>query len=151
MHDQLLAIFKDLGIKIQDGKVLRADLQKVLGANYEQPEWLQAADFNLRVPVEYCANLKEDEDKYGRVANPATFSIARYGKFLDSKGVLVTVDGLVYAYSRVTNPRNIGWGYKIFCNGHCVAKNSSVRSPQEAKLGCDQDAGSVLSTLFDAS
>lgn len=146
----LRMILASLGISTCSNKIKVSDLRRVWGAQYENPEWLVTYDFNMSVPEEYTRDLDEDTRKYGRVYNPATFQIARYGKFVDPKtGQYMTIDGLVYQYAKETNPRNLGYGWKLYKQGEVHQKNSSISSDEEAKLECNEAAKELISQLLD--
>ena len=78
---------------------------KTKTAAFNQPDWLVVTDLASEIPAEYRLAVDSEFDSLGKVVNPSTFKIARYGVFnMPERTVL---DGIIYQYSHRYNPRNI--------------------------------------------
>lgn len=147
---QIISVLKKLGIGIVGSKVFREDLHRVLGATFKDPEWIHLNDYQIEVPDSHIETVSQEENRLGRVLLPSSFSIARFGTFLNVMGGQVSVDGIVYQYSLKRNPRNIHFAYRLFLGVENVAKNSGLTTADAAKNECKSAAKTLVETkLFD--
>jgi hypothetical protein len=131
--DQLLNILKSNNIKVVGNSVARGDLEKALGYKLPlTPEWLSVEEMNIQVPVEYSYHLSNEFKTHGRIYNPISLRLVRFGK-VQKMGKEVALDGIVYQYSLKHNPRNIKYAYKLFADGSIVSENAALRSVLEAE------------------
>lgn len=141
---------KVLGIKIKGKKVSKPDFQKVFGGTYREPEWILMMDYKIKTPFDYVKIVEMEETKLGRAMLPSSYSITRFGRFLNEQGEEVVLDGLIYQYSLAKNPRNVHYAYRLFLDGSTVTKNSGLSGIQAAKQECSDQAKKVIEKeLYD--
>jgi len=141
-----------MGVHISGNKALKSSVHKALGARYNEPEWMLLIDYEFDAPQNYLQTIEREEEKIGRAILPSSYSMARFGEFLDENGNKTSLDGLVYQYSLARNPRNVHYAFRIFLDGDNISKNSGLRSLQEARSECESEAKKTIETqLFDLS
>jgi len=126
--------------KRQNIKVPFKQVQQVFGATFVAPEWLVLNESPVELPHGYMTFISGDDKDKGRHSHPTSFSLAQYGKYFDKNGVSVALDGMVYHYSMLTNPRNVHYAYRLFLGGKQIAYNAGLGSIQEAQQSCDNSA-----------
>ena len=152
MSSQTVKALSLLGLRIKDGKITRESFCKVFGGTYKEPEWIVMNDYKVRTPFDYVKYVEIEETKIDRVMMPSSFSITRFGNFLDDYGNEVILDALVYQYSMAKNPRNVHYAYRLFLDGTTVSKNSGMPSVHAAKQECANQAEDLIKTeLYDIS
>ena len=145
----MILALKTLGIRIQGNKVNKKDLLRAFGATYKEPEWMILNDYKLDIPQSHIETIEQEEDKLGRAILPSSYTIARFGQFLNEHGDQVSVDGIVYQYSLKGNPRNIRFAFRLFLGVENIAKNSGITTLHSAKQDCAAEAKKVINKLFD--
>jgi hypothetical protein len=149
-YKQILGALEVLGIRLKGNKICKADFQKVFGGTYREPEWILMMDYNIRTPFDYVKIVEMEETKLGRAMLPSSYSITRFGHFLNPQGEEVVLDGLIYQYSLAKNPRNVHYAYRLFLDGSTVTKNSGLSGIQVAKQECSEQAKKVVEKeLYD--
>ena len=147
-RDLLVKTLTEMGLSGK--KVSKKDLKKSFGAAYQDPEWILLMDYQFNIPRQYIDHIEAEEDSLGRQILPTSYSLARFGKFLNGDGDEVAVDGLVYQYSMQKNPRNVHYAFRVFVDSTVTSKNSGLRSLAEAKDSCAEEAKKTIeSTLYD--
>ena len=107
-------------------------------------------DYQFNIPRQYIDHIEAEEESLGRNVQPTSYSLARFGKFLNESGDEVAVDGIVYQYSMLKNPRNVSYAFRVFVDSLVTAKNSGLRSLSEAKTACAEQAKTTIeSKLYD--
>lgn len=148
--NEIKQALKLLGIKIVGNKVNRQDFQKVFGGTFKEPEWILMMDYKIKTPYDYVKIVEEEETKVGRAMLPSSYSITRFGNYLNAQGEKVPLDGLVYQYSLARNPRNVHYAYRLFLDGETYTKNSGLAGIQTAKQECSDQAKKVIENeLYD--
>lgn len=141
-----------LGIRCESNKVFKQDFKKVFGGTYKEPEWILMMDYKVRTPFDYVKIVEMEETKLGRAMLPGSYSITRYGNFINEQGEQVPLDALVYQYSLARNPRNVHYAYRLFLNGETYSKNSGLSGIQAAKQECSNEAKKLIEKeLYDLS
>ena len=148
----IVQALRQLGIKIERNMVSSADFRRVFGATYVPPEWVTLADYKVNYPRNYIQQIEQDDLAINRINQPTSFSMTRYGEFLDENGDRVVVDGMVYQYSMRGNPRNVHYAFRLFKGGQTYAKNSELGGIDMAKTACNIEAQKLIETkLYDIS
>jgi hypothetical protein len=148
--NRLIKSLKKMGVKVQGIEISKSYVKKIFGGIYVDPEWILLTDYRFKTPHFYIESIEKEEQELGRVMLPTSFSIGRYGKYLNQEGDLVCLDGMVYQYSMQRNPRNVHYAFHLFLNDKVVAKNASLRSLDEAKTECSERAKALIeSDLYD--
>lgn len=148
--NRLAKWLRQQGYQIKANRIALADLREVMGAIYRVPEWIVLEEYKVNLPYNYIQAIEDVDNAISRVPMPTSFSLAAYGKFLDQNGDIVVLDGIVYQFSMLGNPRNVAYAYKLFRNGEIVAKNADLRSIHEAKQMCSESARTIIEQeLFD--
>ncbi len=131
---ELLRLIAENKIQVSGNTVSRGPLEKALGYKLDNfvPEWFSVEEMNIQVPVEYSACLDREFKTHGRIFNPMSLRIVRFGKFLKD-GKDCTLDGIVYQYCLKHNPRNMKYAFKLFANGQVISENAALRSVLEAE------------------
>jgi hypothetical protein len=130
--EQLLKLLAANGVKIIANKIPRSQLEKILGNTEIIPEWLSVEELDIKIPAEYSFHLSQDFKTHGRVYNPISLRLARFGK-VQKQGQEIVLDGIVYQYCLKHNPRNIKYAYKLLANGIIVSENAALRSVLETE------------------
>lgn len=147
--NKIVLALRQMGIRIENGRVNKNDFLRVFGAEYKEPEWIQLQDYDVGMPESHMETIKQEEQKLKRVILPSSFLVARFGRFLSEHGDQVSVDGVVYQYSLEGNPRNIRYAYRLFVGVENVAKNSGMTTLHAAKEECANSAKKSLKNLFN--
>lgn len=147
---EITEALKVLGIKLKGDKVSKADFQKIFGGTFREPEWILMMDYKIKTPFDYIKIVEMEETKLGRAMLPSSYSITRFGRFINAGGEEVVLDGLIYQYSLAKNPRNVHYAYRLFLDGSTVTKNSGLSGIQAAKQECSEQAKQVIEKeLYD--
>jgi hypothetical protein len=148
--NEIKQALKILGVTFKGNKVNRQDFQKVFGGTYKEPEWILMMDYKIRTPFDYVKIVEMEETKLGRAMLPSSYSITRFGNFLNEQGEQIPLDGLVYQYSLARNPRNVHYAYRLFLDGSTISKNSGLAGIQAAKQECSDEAKKIIEKeLYD--
>jgi len=152
MSNQTMKALSLLGLQVEGNRVTRDSLRRAFGGTFVEPEWIVMNDYKVKMPFNYLKYIEIEESKIDRVMMPSSFSITRYGNFLDEYGNKVVLDGLVYQYSMAKNPRNVQYAFRLFLDGHDIARNAGMPSVQAAKQECSNRAEDLIKTeLYDIS
>lgn len=152
MTDQITKALLALGIRVEGSKVKKKGFRKVFGGTFVEPEWVVMNDYKVEMPYPYIQIIEKEDSEIGRALLPSTFSITRYGEFLDEYGNSVILDGMVYQYSMAKNPRNVHYAYRLFLDGETINRNSDLPSVHTAKQECSDHAEDLIKTeLYDIS
>ena len=147
---EITKALKVLGVRLKGKKICKADFQKIFGGTYREPEWVLMMDYKIKTPFDYVKIVEKEETKLGRAMLPSSYSITRFGRFLNAQGEEVVLDGLIYQYSLAKNPRNVHYAYRLFLDGSTVTKNSGLSGIQSAKQECSEQAKQVIEKeLYD--
>jgi len=147
---EITKALKVVGVRLKGQRVSKRDFRKVFGGTFREPEWLLMIDYKIRTPFDYVKIVEMEESKLGRALLPSSYSITRFGNFLNESGEEVALDGLIYQYSLAKNPRNVHYAYRLFLDGATVTKNSGLSGIQAAKQECSEQARKVIEKeLYD--
>lgn len=148
--NEIIKALKVLGVRLNGKKVCKSDFQKIFGGTYLEPEWILMMDYKIKTPFDYVGMVEAEETDLGRAILPSSYSITRYGRFLNDQGEEVVLDGLIYQYSLARNPRNVHYAYRLFLDGSTINKNSGLSGIQSAKQECSEQAKTVIEKkLYD--
>ena len=150
--NEIKEALKVLGVRCKGNKVFKRDFLKIFGGTYKEPEWMAMIDYKIKTPFDYVKIVEMEESKIGRAMLPGSYSITRFGNFLNEQGEKVPVDALVYQYSLARNPRNVHYAYRLFLSGVTYSKNSGLSGIHAAKQECSNEAKKLIEKkLYDLS
>jgi hypothetical protein len=138
---------KQLGLNL-NAKIKKSEVQALLGATFQKPEWFRLDTLRLKIPPEYASLIVDQAKQLDRLVNMSSIEAARYGRFHEPNGGEVLVDGLIYQYSNQFNPVEKGFSYGIFKNGILVSTQGGFKSLDEARHICDAKASENMVGLL---
>jgi hypothetical protein len=149
--NQFLAYLRDLKVPVDSkGKIVKAEVMRVFGGTYREPEWIQLSDYKVRLPETYIPSIEKDEAILNRLVFNESIMVTRYGTFLTKLGDEVILDGVVYHYVLKSNPRNVHYGFRVFLAGVPVTGGSGIQGLSAAQAQCNSKAAYLIEKeLFD--
>ena len=125
-------------------------VRKSFSATFSDPTWVTLIDYKLDIPDYYIEMSEIEESELGRTILPTSYTVTRFGKFMNELGEPVDVDGIIYQYAMLSNPRNVRHAFRLFAGEDMPVKKSEYLSLQEAKNCANSCAEKYIKeNLFD--